>query len=476
MPRHRLRTPFLVAAALLLAPRVATAQPPADGTPVEDDAPHSHDVVVTPSESEPGEESTVAHEPPEAEPDAAVVEVGAPAPVVQPAPPAPAGPVLQTVVAGVPIRVTGILHAGAIATQGVQSFGFANASAMTAALNPTFVADPNQGDLSFQIQQTRAGIIVGDEANFRGQLEVDFIHFDQSSPTVQAFPRVRIAVLEWQFAEGQRVFLGQTWDLFGGARAPLLSHSFNIVGSLFQAGNIGFMRHQLGWLGTFGDLQIALAAGLQGANAGPTFNNIEESLTPTGAARVMLSLGPNGVIGVSGIATALRFTGAGGEERRLALGGEVFGDLTFGPLNLHAEVYLSQNLANLGALNLSQGRYGTDITDVGGYVSGKLTFGQHSISAMFGAAAVLNPDDVIPAYTSMTPGIGVGTPSGALGPGIRYNMSAHVGYWFSPIPGLSIILEPYVYVTDHAMLAEDVARYSSERISFGGQLGGMFSF
>jgi len=122
------------------------------------------------------------------------------------------------------------------------------------------------------------------------------------------------------------------------------------------------VRHQLGYHGRFGALELAVATGLQGANAGPAFNNVEESLIPTGSARVMMHLDARSVIGVSGIAAGLRFAKPDSPvQYRPAYGGELFGDLTFGPLNLHAEAYLAQNLANMGALNLGFGRYGADV-------------------------------------------------------------------------------------------------------------------
>ena len=93
------------------------------------------------------------------------------------------------------------------------------------------------------MQQTRVGMVVGEGTPFKGTLEIDFVHFDQSSPFAQAYPRIRIGLLEWAFKPNQKFFMGQTWDIFGNATgASLLSHSFNLVGTLFQAGNIGFMR------------------------------------------------------------------------------------------------------------------------------------------------------------------------------------------------------------------------------------------
>lgn len=386
----------------------------------------------------------------------------------------PAPPPPTAVVAGVPIRLNGIVHTAVIATQGVQSFGYPTAVAATSAANPAVLADPDAPLLSFQVQQTRLGMIVGDGAVVRGQVEIDFTHFDQSSPTTQAFPRLRIASIEWHPSATQRLFLGQTWDLFGNATGPqLLSHSFNLVGTLFQSGNIGFMRHQLGWSGRFGGVEISAALGLQGANIGPVFGSVESSFTPTGSARVMFHLSPQRVVGVAALGTSLRLTSGALTERTLALGGVAFADLTFGRLNLHAEAYLAQNLANLGALDLAQGRYGTDVVDAGGYLSARLSLGAHALTAMAGVAAVLNPGDVSPGYTPASGGA-LGTANPAAGPGITRNFSAHLGYWFSPAPGLSIVLEPYLYATRFALGPAEAARYDVDRRAAGVMLGAMY--
>lgn len=388
----------------------------------------------------------------------------------------PAEPRVAAVVAGVPVRANGIVHAAVIATQGVQSFGFPTAVAATSAANPAVLADPDAPLLSFQVQQTRLGLIVGDGAAVRAQVEVDFTHFDQSSPTTQAFPRLRIASLEWHPSATQRLFIGQTWDLFGNATGPqLLSHSFNLVGTMFQSGNIGFMRHQLGWGGRFGAVELSAAIGLQGANTGPSFNHIETSFTPTGSARVMFHLGPRGVFGLAALGTSLRFTDGARSERALALGGVLFADLTFGRLNLHAEAYLAQNLANLGALDLAQGRFGTDVVDAGGYLSARLNLGAHALTAMAGFAAALDPAAVAPGYTPSA-GAGAAAANPAAGPGITRNLSAHLGYWFSPVPGLSIVLEPYLYATRFALAPAEAARFTAERLAAGVMLGSMFQF
>jgi hypothetical protein len=190
--------------------------------------------------------------------------------------------------------------------------------------------------------------------------------------------------------------------------------------------------------------------------------------------------GSRGVFGVSGIGTALRFTQGDDKERRAAGGANLFADLTFGDFNLHGELYFAQNLANTGALNLSQGRYGQSMRDAGGYLSGKLTLGKHAITAMYGYAAVLNPSNLVPGYTPATMGANGATVAAvantAAGPGMRYNMSGHVAYWFSPLKGLSIVVEPYVYATRYAQAAMDRGNVDPRNVSWGASFGSMYQF
>ncbi|HEX6241987.1 MAG TPA: hypothetical protein VFZ61_13855, partial [Polyangiales bacterium] len=148
------------------------------------------------------------------------------------------------------------------------------------------------------------------------------------------------------------------------------------------------------------------------------------------------------------------------------------------PLNLHSEIYFTQNLANTGALNLAQGRYGQDMRDAGGYVSGKLGFGQHAVTAMYGYAAVLNPSDLVPGYTpasmGATPTAAIATPGA--GPGMRYNMTGRVAYWYTPLKGLSIVLEPFVHVTRFRLADVDLGRVPSRNVSWGAMFGSMYQF
>lgn len=363
-------------------------------------------------------------------------------------------------------------------TTGVQSFSYPTAAAITAAANPALLADSGDTLLSFQAQQTRAGVIVGEGTPVKGLIELDFVHFDTASPTVQAFPRLRLGLVDWTVAPGQRIFLGQTWDIYG----PVNTHSFNLVGNLFNAGNTGFLRQQLAWVGRFGAVEVAAAAGMQGANAGATFNNIERSVTPSASARVGYYLAPTSWFGVSAIASSLRLTSGAQQERRTAFSGNAFGDLTFGALNLRAEAYVAQNGANLGLLNLGSGRFGSDVMDGGGFISVKATSGAHAVALMGGMATVLEAAKVVPGYTpgvvpagSTKPVIGVAAP--AAGPGIESNTTLHLAYSFSPVRGVQLIVEPYLYSTRYKLAASDAAlSVQADAFAVGAECGALYTF
>lgn len=402
-----------------------------------------------------------------------------PAPLAPPA--APQGPKAAPpppATSSFPIRATGIVRTAAVITTGVQSFSYPTAAAITAAANPALLADSGDLLLSFQAQQTRAGVIVGEGTPVKGLIELDFVHFDTASPTVQAFPRLRMGLVDWTVAPGQRVFLGQTWDIY----APVNTHSFNFVGNLFNAGNTGFMRQQLAWIGRFGAVEVAAAAGMQGANAGATFNNIERSVTPSVSARLGYYLAPTSWFGVSAIASSLRLTSGTDQERRMAFSANAFGDLTFGAISVRTEAYVAQNGANLGLLNLGAGRFGTDVMDGGGFVSVKASSGAHSVALMGGMAAAMDAAKVVPGYTpgavpagTTKPVIGVAAP--AAGPGIESNATLHLSYSFSPVRGVQLVVEPYLYSTRYKLAASDTALHvKADASAYGVECGALYSF
>ncbi|MFO0559582.1 MAG: hypothetical protein U0269_16310 [Polyangiales bacterium] len=397
-----------------------------------------------------------------------------PSTTAAPAHAAPAAPEAPAAQSPIPLRAYGFIRAMIDLSNGVETFTNPNASAITAAVNPVFLQAPDDPYLSFQIQQSRVGLMINERGPVRGQIELDFIHFDQSTPTTAAFPRVRIAEVQLALDAKHRFFLGQNWDIF----SPTNPFSANPVGNLFQAGNAGFMRHQLGWVGTFGLVELAAALGFQGANNGPTYNFLEMDAVPTGSLRAAIRTQTHGWFGLSAIATAPRYASGAMTERRLSLGLDAFADLKFGPLELRAAGYFGQNLANIGALTLSQGRFGQDVDEIGGYLSAKISAGVHAFTATVGAAAVLTNNVAIGYAPASTNAMGVSTAAvrnAALGPGIVSNLGARASYAANVWRGLSLVIEPFVYRTEHA-LAPDDQRLGSVRLAMGLETGAVYNF
>lgn len=419
------------------------------------------------------DEPPPAARPPKPQTEPSTEATAKPEPPKEPPKEPPASGGLQSVLSALRIRVYGTLRAVVDVTNGVETFGNPNSSAMTAAVNPIFLTQPDSAYLSFQVQQTRAGIAIGEKSPVQGQIEIDFIHFDQANPTVQAYPRIRIAEVAWTPAKGHKLFVGQNWDIF----SPINNHTSNLVGNLFQAGNLGFMRHQLGYIGLFNGFELAFALGFQGSNAGPSFANLELDSVPTVALRLAYRTQKNGWFGVSAIGTGPRFVKGTESERRAAYGVNAFADLNLGPLNLRAEVYYAQNTANLGILNLAFGRFGIDMRDVGGYLSARANLGRHALYMLGGAAVILNPVDLSLGYTPATVAGASAVRSAGLGPGIEWNASIHLGYQYSPLKGLSLVLEPLLYVTRHKLADTDLENGTDpQRMAAGLEFGALYTF
>jgi hypothetical protein len=380
------------------------------------------------------------------------------------------------------VRIYGFIRPiASFSSHAVESFSNPNMSAPTAAANPALASLPNDSRLSFQVAQSRFGIWIGEKSPLRGHIEFDFIDFAKSSPTVQALIRLRIAAVEFQPIEKLTLIAGQDWDL----NAPINPHGMNFVGGHFQSGNTGFMRNQLKALYALGEhLELAGAVGLQGANAAFRDAGLELGRMPTFAVRATALLGKYGKAGVDGIGTRLRLAPGPTERFTFAGSAGIFGEITpTATTQIRFEGYVAQNLANLGALALSQATRQNDIQEIAGFISVRQTFlNRHAVYASAGTAQVLNGDDVAPAYAyaavaaGTTPAFGSGTLSGT-GPGIRWNDKALLGYDFKPTKALAIVVEGYWFKTRHQLLAVDATRAGdATRHAFGGDVGMVYSF
>jgi hypothetical protein len=360
----------------------------------------------------------------------------------------------------------------------LESYSNPNASAPTAAANPVLANLADDSRLTFQVAQTRFGFWINEPGELRGHLEFDFIDFGKSSPTVQALLRLRIATVEWSPVKDFTIAAGQDWDL----PTPINPFGLNLVGGHFQAGNTGFMRQQVKALYKAADsLEVALAVGLQGANATPKDAAIELARVPTFSVRVTALLGSLGRVGVGGLATQLRLSPGPMQRRTFAGAGNLFGELTPTPTTtLRFEGYIGSNAANLGVLSIGQGRLAEDVAEAGGFISVRQGFlSNQALYATYGTARVLDPDDVVPSYsypdTSM-PTFASATSAGT-GPGIRWNQVARIGYEWKPLKPLAIALEGFWYNTSHALVTGDDGRVETSKPSvLGADIGMAYSF
>jgi hypothetical protein len=409
------------------------------------------------------------------------------------APPPPVPPKVEPAAAAAPpkvaaIRVYGKIRPSAVFSSGaVESYSQPNASAPTAAGNPVFSNAPDRARLSFQIVQSRLGFWFGEGFPVRAQIELDFIDFAKASPTVAALPRIRIAKLEWQLNEAFQLHAGQDWDLV----QPINPHGINLVGALFQAGNTAFMRQQIKAFFKLDNFEFGGALGLQNNNNGNKDFLVELSLTPTAALRAQYSMAKTVRVGVSALVTSLLFSPKTPDEAR-TLAGLVgaYGELNpLDNVNLRFEAYWSQNGANLFLLSLAQARAGAtgqvpiDVAEAGGFVSAQVgVSGPHFLYAQFGGATVLNPENVAPSYSypaSADPSTAPLFSSAQLVPGntgMRWNMSARLGYELKPFSNLSFLLEGIWFRSNHRLQAVDNARASSVAQSFGVETGFIFNF
>ncbi len=63
-------------------------------------------------------------------------------------------------------------------------------------VSPSSVADSQRGRDSFQVAQSRLGLLI-ENGRVAAHFEFDFIDFSKASPTTQAVPRLRIANLDY---------------------------------------------------------------------------------------------------------------------------------------------------------------------------------------------------------------------------------------------------------------------------------------
>ncbi|WP_375770604.1 hypothetical protein NR798_06815 [Archangium gephyra] len=410
----------------------------------------------------------------------------APAPAEPPPsntpPPAPAQPATTPAAdEGNFFRFYGMFNVRVVAsTSAVESFGQPNAVAITAAGNPVLSVAPDKARYSFQVAQSRVGFWLNEKGPLRAQLELDFVDVTKATPTVASLPRLRIARVDYSFAPGHMLSLGQDWDL----HAPLNPHGINLVGALFESGNAGFMRQQLKYLYSTPELELGAAVGFPSPNNTAKEAALEIGTLPTLAVRGAYKFGKSRV-GASAIATRLPFNlGEPTERISTAFSTALFSELSpSADTQVRVELNFGQNTANLGLNTLAQGRLSDDMREVGGYISARQALtSQHAVYGLAGYQKVLDAAKVLPNYGYGTPPAD-GTPpafsSATLvsnGPGLVHNGTVRLGYEFKPTPKLAFVMEGFLVQSRFSLLQVDQGRTGPVRSALGLEAGAVLNF
>lgn len=108
---------------------------------------------------------------------------------------------------------------------------------------------------SFQVAQSRFGVVLKKNEKLSGKLEFDLVDFT-NHPIGKNSARVRLAEITYDFNEKISLRIGQGWSTFAG----LTAHSFNIVGGAYRSGGSGFLaqhaevRYKMGEWSLYGSL------------------------------------------------------------------------------------------------------------------------------------------------------------------------------------------------------------------------------
>lgn len=336
-----------------------------------------------------------------------------------------------------------VLPVWTMGSSGIESFGQPNMTAYTAAGNPVTQTARESARSAFHVGQSRAGVLVRPFEKVSARLEFDFVDFSKATPTTTQLPRVRRAYVEIPVAENVTFAFGQDWDIV----SPLAPHSFNYVGHLFESGDIAFMRLQARVAAKVNDWEHAVAIGFPTATTGASDTVNELGVLPVLEASESLALSSSTKIGLSGVIGWLR-KNLGSSDRFLAGALTAFLSSFVNPnLELRSEIYFARNSYNLGMLGLSFSNGTNQPSEAGAYISARWALGNHALFGTLGSAWILNPAEVLAAYSPTT------LASTSSGPGMERNSSLRLGYEYSLNPSCTLFTELAFLNTHHHLAA-----------------------
>ncbi|MCR9204340.1 MAG: hypothetical protein NXH75_07180, partial [Halobacteriovoraceae bacterium] len=220
---------------------------------------------------------------------------------------------------------------------------------------------------SFQVAQSRLGTKIKTKSQIQGLVEIDFIDFNQSSPTTQSRPRLRRAFIKKGFKNGWSLQVGQDWDTF----SPTRPDTYDIIGLYFNGGNTGFMREQIKVKKKLKKFLLEAALGQANKNTGTNNNQVEEDNQLSLAINAKYRPNDFNQILFSAITGRSSYSNTQSKDPYgLSLGYE----LRLNKNKLNAEAYYGQGLAQLNLLDIPSNGYHESF---GGYLTYQREFGNN---------------------------------------------------------------------------------------------------
>lgn len=275
-----------------------------------------------------------------------------------------------------PFKFSGFIKADyTLSSAAVGTFGRANQVAPTEAGAQSVLTDGVARN-QWNIGQSRFGLdfTPADWAKLR--TEIDFVDFDQASATTSIRPRLRVMQAVIQLHPQHRLEIGQDWDIF----APPKPFTYNYVGLFFRAGNLGFMRPQLRWVGDWGLLETTVSVGLPAINTSASDSSVERGLIPYSGIKVTAKPMADLHISVTGVGSARRLEDGSGNAQNFPVYGASFSGFwkPIAPWELRFNAFWGRNLNSSGAaLTLAQASFAQEQTEWGGFVSTRVAFLEH---------------------------------------------------------------------------------------------------
>ena len=254
---------------------------------------------------------------------------------------------------------------------------------------------------SFQVAQSRFGVVLKKNEKLSGKLEFDLMDFT-NHPIGKNSARVRLAEITYDFNEKVSLRIGQGWSTFAG----LTAHSFNIVGGAYRSGASGFLaqqaeiKYKLGEWNFYGSL-AQKGRNTSGYTTGSGTNTVTtQDVSSRGFPQANVKAEYLTKVHRGGLAyTYARFdfenapTAAISGDASYSQGAKAYYQRTSGQFEFRSEIYHGTNLNDLYFLTLAERSLSAvkyhNLQELGYFASAKYIFeGGHYMYGGYGSAAI----------------------------------------------------------------------------------------